>query len=130
MGERKVTWAGEEVDLAEYVLRNRAKLVLRPNSESAEMPAFEGASMDDVQWDRACKRAIRERYVVQEAVAPVTSKFPISVYGMLDYKEMEVDVHPHVCIGKVQSCSTWLTPASGAFSSAVGVTLTFVIEGR
>jgi len=130
MSERKVKWAGEEVDLAEYVLRNRAKLVLRPNSESAEIPSFEGASMDDVQWDRACKRAIRERYVVQEAVAPVTSKFPISMYGMLDYKEMEVDVHPHVCIGKVQSCSTWLTPASGAFSSAVGVTPTFVIDGR
>ncbi len=130
MGERKAQWGSEEVDLPEFVLKNRAKLVLRPNSESAEMPPFVGATMDDVQWDRACKRAIRERYVVQEVVAPVTAKFPISVYGMLDMKDMQVDVHPHVCVGKVQSCSTWLTPASGGFSTAVGVTPTFLLEGK
>ena len=130
MGERKAQWGTETVDLPEFVLKNRAKLVLRPNSDGSEMPAFEGASMDDVQWDRAVKRAIRERYVVQEAVAPVTAKFPISVYGMLDMKDMQVDVHPHVCIGKVQSCSTWLTPATSGFSTAVGITPTFLLEGK
>lgn len=130
MGERKVKWGGEEVDLPDFVLKNRMKLVLRPNGEASEMPEFAGASMDDVQWDRAVKRAIRERYVVQEVVAPVTAKFPLSVYGMLDVKEMQVDVHPHVCIGKVQSCSTWLTPANNSFSTAVGVTPTFILEGK
>jgi len=130
MGERKVNWGGEVVDLTDFVLKNREKLVLRPNSESAEMPVFEGAAMDDTQWDRACKRAIRERYVVQEVVAPVTAKFPISVYGVLDMKEMQVDVHPHVCMGKVQSCSTWLTPATSGFSTAVGVTPTFLLDGK
>jgi hypothetical protein len=104
--------------------------VLRPNSDSSEMTEFEGALMDDLQWDRACKRAIRERYVVQEVVAPVTARFPISVYGMLEMKEMRVDVHPHVCIGKVQSCSTWLTPATSGFSTAVGVTPTYILEGK
>ncbi len=130
MGERKVSWGGETVDLPGFVLKNREKLVLRPNSEFSEMVEYDGATMDDHQWGRACKRAIRERYVVQEAVAPVTEKFPISVYGMLEMKEMRVDVHPHVCIGKVQSCSTWLTPASGSFSTAVGVTPTYILEGR
>jgi uncharacterized circularly permuted ATP-grasp superfamily protein len=130
MGERKVSWGSEEVDLLDYVLKNRAKLVLRPNSDSSEVTDFEGASMDDMQWERACKRAIRERYVVQEVVAPVTAKFPISVYGMLDMKDMRIDVHPHVCIGKVQSCSTWLTPANSGFSTAVGVTPTYLLEGK
>ena len=130
MGERKVQWGGETVDLPDFVVKNRTKLVLRPNSDGSEMPVFEGTSMDDVQWDRAVKRAIRERYVVQEVVAPVTAKFPISVYGMMDMKEMAVDVHPHVCIGKVQSCSTWLTPATTGFSTAVGITPTFLLEGK
>jgi hypothetical protein len=130
MGERKVHWGGATVDLPDFVLKNRETLVLRPNGDSSEMTEFEGASMDDVQWERACKRAIRDRYVVQETVAPVTAKFPISVYGMLEMKEMRIDVHPHVCIGKVQSCSTWLTPAAGGFSSAVGVTPTFILEGK
>lgn len=130
MGERKAQWGSETVDLPEFVTKNRAKLVLRPNSDGSEMPVFEGSSMDDVQWDRAVKRAIRERYVVQEVVAPVTAKFPISVYGMLDMKDMQVDVHPHVCIGKVQSCSTWLTPATSGFSTAVGITPTFLLEGK
>lgn len=130
MGERKAQWGGEEVDLPEFALKNREKLVLRPNSDSDEMPAFEGASMDEAQWERACKRAIRERYVLQENLAPVTAKFPISVYGMLDMKDMRIDVHPHVCVGKVQSCSTWLTPANSGFSTAVGVTPTYVLEGK
>jgi hypothetical protein len=130
MGERKASWGAEEVDLPEFALKNRAKLVLRPNSDSSEVTEFEGASMDDTQWERACKRAIRERYVVQEVVAPVTARFPISVYGMLDMKEMRIDVHPHVCIGKVQSCSTWLTPANSGFSTAVGVTPTYLLEGK
>lgn len=130
MGERKVRWGGEQVDLPSFVLSNRETLVLRPNGESAEQSVFTGADMDDSQWERACKRAIRERYVVQEAVAPVTANFPISVYGMMDMKEMRVDVHPHVCLGKVQSCSTWLTPANGSFSTAVGVTPTFILESK
>ncbi|HEU0124469.1 MAG TPA: circularly permuted type 2 ATP-grasp protein [Bryobacteraceae bacterium] len=130
MGERKVNWGGEEVDLPEYALKNRERLVLRPNSESAEMPVFEGAAMDAAQWERACKRAVRERYVVQEAVAPVTAKFPINVYGSLEMKEMQVDVHPHICIGKVQSCSTWLTPANGGFSTAVGITPTYLLDNK
>jgi hypothetical protein len=49
---------------------------------------------------------------------------------MMDMKEMAVDVHPHVCIGKVQSCSTWLTPATTGFSTAVGITPTFLLEGK
>ncbi|MFN0103761.1 MAG: circularly permuted type 2 ATP-grasp protein [Bryobacteraceae bacterium] len=130
MGERMAQWGGQEVDLPEFVLKNREKLVLRPNGESAEMTVYEGASMDDLQWDRACKRAIRERYVVQEIIAPVTAKFPISVYGSLEMKEMRIDVHPHVCIGKVQSCSTWLTPATSGFSTAIGVTPTYILEGK
>ena len=130
MGERKVKWGKEEVDLPEFVLQNREKLVLLPNSETADTSVFEGAAMDEMQWERACKRAIRDRYVVQESVAPVTAKFPISVYGTMEMKEMRVDVHPHVCLGKVQSCSTWLTPANSAFSTAIGVTPTFILEGR
>ncbi|MBI2684801.1 MAG: circularly permuted type 2 ATP-grasp protein [Acidobacteria bacterium] len=130
MGERKALWGSEEVDLPEFVRKNREKLVLRPNGESTEMPVFDGATMDDVQWDRACKRAMRERYVAQEIVPTVTAKFPISVYGSLEMKEMQVDVHPHVCLGKVQSCSTWLTPANSGFSTAIGVTPTFLLEGK
>jgi hypothetical protein len=130
MGERKVLWGGETVDLPDFVLKNREKLVLRPNGDSSEGAEFEGAAMDDLQWDRACKRAIRERYVVQEVIAPVTAKFPISVYGQVEMKEMRVDVHPHVCIGKVQSCSTWLTPATSGFSTAVGVPATYILEGK
>ncbi len=130
MGERKTQWDGNEVDLPEFVMSNREKLVLRPNGDSSEQSVFEGADMDDTQWERACKRAIRERYVVQEVVAPVTANFPISVYGSVDMKEMRVDVHPHVCLGKVQSCSTWLTPANGSFSTAVGVTPTYILESK
>jgi hypothetical protein len=46
-------------------------------------------------------------------------------------RHMNVDVQPHVYLGKVQGCSSWLSEASaGAFSSLAGLAPTFILEGR
>jgi hypothetical protein len=127
MGEREVKWKGEEVDLVEFAIENREKLVLLPNAEGGELPEYIGPAMDDLQWERAVKRSLRERYVLQEVIAPVTASFPVSVYGTLEYKDMRVEVHPHLYMGKVQSASSWLTPDTAGFSTAVGVTPTFLL---
>lgn len=127
MGERTTRWKGKQVDLVEFAIENRKKLALLPNAEGGELTEYIGPAMDEVQWERAVKRSLRERYVLQEVVAPVTGTFPVSVYGELEYKEMRIEVHPHLYMGKVQSCSSWLTPDATAFSSAVGVTPTFLL---
>ncbi len=125
------TYAGGTVDLAEFVLKNREKLVLKPNDDSGEHHSIRGWETDDANWDRALRRALRTPYVVQEKVEAPHVSFPVLRYGEMEVKSMQVDLHPHAYLGKVQSCSSWLTANNGGgFSTITGLAPTFLIEPK
>ena len=63
----KTTYHGHSVDLPEFVMKHRAKLVLKPNDESAELASVFGAETDDMGWEKALRQAMRVPYVVQES---------------------------------------------------------------
>lgn len=131
VSERMVAWDGEEeVDLPAFITANRERLALRPNDDTEERQTFVGAAMDQAGWERAVRTALRSQYVVQENVKPPSAKFPVYSYGSLEMKEMRVEVHPHVYMGKVQSASSWLTPAAGTFSTVTGITPTYLLETK
>ncbi|MDP8982291.1 MAG: hypothetical protein M3O35_17070 [Acidobacteriota bacterium] len=127
----KTTWHDEEVDLPEFILQNREKLVLRPNDDSPDNDSFRGSEVDEAGWQKALKTAMRNPYVVQEALEPVHDLFPLLQYGHLEMRQMRVDVHPHSYLGKVQGCSSWLSAATqSGFSTLSGVAATFILEGK
>lgn len=131
VSERKVAWDGvKEVDLPQYILDKRERLVLRPNDDTEERQTFVGAEMTAVTWERAIRTALRSPYVAQENVKVPTSIFPVYSYGSVSLKAMRVDVQPHVYLGKVQSASSWLTPAAGTFSTVTGLTPTYILEPK
>jgi hypothetical protein len=86
--------------------------------------------MDGGEWDRALKQAGRSPYVVQERVDPVRSVFPLLTYGHLEFREMQVDVHPHAYLGKVQGCSSWLSTPKAGFTTAAGIVPTYIVEAK
>ncbi len=46
-------------------------------------------------------------------------------------RELQVDVHPHAYLGKVQGCSSWISePAAGGFSSIAGLAPTYLLEPK
>jgi hypothetical protein len=125
------TYHEDTVDLLEFILSNRAKLILKPNDEATGQRTFIGAELDEADWDRAMKTALRGSYVVQEATPVLKTTFPVDHYGTLDMKDMYVDVHPHSFLGKVNGCSSWLTPAgSNGFSTLTGLAPTFILESK
>lgn len=127
----KTTYQDEQVNLPEFILKNRERLVLRPNDDSPDQHSFNGADTDDSRWEKALKTALRSPYVVQEAVEPVIESFPLLQYGHLEMRKMRIDLHPHTYLGKVQGCSSWLTAASASgFSTLSGVAPTFILEGK
>ena len=63
-------------------------------------------------------------------VEPVKSIFPLMSYGHLEFREMQVDVHPHAYLGKVQGCSSWLSTGKTGFSSAAGIVPTFILDSK
>jgi len=127
----KTTLRDKKIDLPEFIIRNRETLVLRPNDISTDQHAFVGRETDQRGWERALRTAMQSSYVVQERVEPQAVQFPIYQFGTLEMRKMNVDVQPHVYLGKVQGCSSWLSDASGgSFSTLAGLSPTFILEGR
>lgn len=126
----KTTYGDQTVDLLEFITQNREKLALKPNDDYSDLHTYFGWEMDGGDWDRALKQAQRSPYVVQERVEPVRSVFPVMSFGSLEFREMQVDVHPHAYLGKVQGCSSWLTSGKAGFSTANGIVPTFILDSK
>ncbi|MGO9241190.1 MAG: hypothetical protein ACLQBJ_10305 [Bryobacteraceae bacterium] len=121
---------GVEIDLPDYILKHRHGLVLRPNDSDGELPTFDGATMSDAAWDRACRQALRQSYVVQERVEPHPVSFPVDLYGDVVYRDLNVEVSPQAFLGKVQGCVARISAAQGNYSTVSGYAPTFILESR
>lgn len=126
----KTTYGSETIDLIDFILQNRPRLVLKPNDDYSDQHTFFGSEVNDSGWQRALRQATRFPYVVQERVEPVRAVFPLSNWGHLEFREMQVDVHPHAYLGKVLSCSSWVSTGGTGFSSSAGLAPTFIIERK
>jgi hypothetical protein len=126
----KTTYDDKTVDLPEFIVQNRERLTLKPNDDYSDQHTYFGWEMDAGAWDRALKQAMRSPYVVQERVEPVRSVFPLIAFGHLEFREMQVDVHPHAYLGKVQGCSSWVSSGKNGFSTAAGVVPTFILDPK
>ena len=126
----KTTYEDRSVDLPEFITQHRQRLALKPNDDSSDLHTYRGWEMDDAGWERAIKQAMRAPYVVQERVEPVLSVFPLMSFGQLELREMQVDVHPHAYLGKVQGCTSWISSGKSGFSSASGLAPTFIVDQK
>ena len=126
----KTTYQDRPIDLPEFITRNRERLTLKPNDDYSDLHSYSGWEMDGADWERALKQAMRAPYVVQERVDPVRSVFPLMSFGQMEFREMQVDVHPHAYLGRVQGCSSWLSSGKSGFSTAAGIVPTFILESK
>lgn len=131
VAQTNTSYGEETVDLPEFILKNRERLVLKPNDESTENHVIHGAQADDAAWEKALKQAMRSSYVVQEVIEPTKATFPVYQYGSVSMRELRVDVHPHSFLGKVQGCSSWITAETpSGFSTITGLAPTFIIDSK
>lgn len=126
----KTTYGEQTIDLLEFITQNREKFALKPNDDYSDLHTYFGWEMDAAEWERALKQAARAPYVVQERVEPVRSVFPVWNFGTMEFRDMQVDIHPHAYLGKVQGCSTWLSTGKAGFSSASGIVPTFILDPK
>ncbi|MBK9167017.1 MAG: hypothetical protein IPM24_06070 [Bryobacterales bacterium] len=125
----RTTYREESIDLPEFILKNRERLVLRPNDDYTGLGTFYGWEMDDAAWERAVRQGVRTTYVVQERVDAPRFTFPLETFGPIEFREMRVNLHLQAALGKIHSCSSWLTASSSTgFSFTSGLAPTFVLE--
>ncbi len=124
---------GEEVDLLEFILANRDRLVLKPNDDYGGHGIYIGWNTDAIAWNEAMRAALANGdYLVQERVPTAREVFPaLMENGSVEFAEQLVDLDPLLFYGKVGSAFTRLSSTELAnVSSGGGMVPTYIIGSR
>ena len=129
----KSDYFGEEVDLVDYIKRNRNKLVLKPNDDYGGHGITIGWNSDEAAWSAALESALADGdYLAQERVPTAREVFPaLTADGRIEFEEQLVDLDPLLFNGKVKSAFTRLSSTELAnVSSGGGMVPTFIISEK
>lgn len=111
VADRKTTYAGQAVDLVEFVADNRDRFVLKPNDDYGGAGVVLGWECSADGWEATLKQALERPYVVQEKVKLVERKFPSWINGELSINKRYVDTDPYAFNGQtIYGCLTRLSP--------------------
>lgn len=124
---------GKEVDLLEFILNNRDRLVLKPNDDYGGHGIYIGWNTDEIAWNEAMRDALSNKdYLVQERVPTAREVFPaLQEDGSVEFAEQLVDLDPLLFYGKVGSAFTRLSYSELAnVSSGGGMVPTFIIDEK
>ena len=129
----KSDYRGEEIDLIEFVVANRNRLVLKPNDDYGGRGISIGWNTTETDWDGALRAALDDGdYLVQERVPTARETFPaIMADGAISFAEQLVDLDPLLFNGKVRSAFTRLSATELAnVSSGGGMVPTYIISSK
>ena len=128
---RHIPWTRRvRPELAEDISLRRQTLVLKPNDEYGGKGVVLGWTVGQAEWEDAIEVALRESYVVQEAVEIPRVPFPVALDG-LQYIDLAVDLDPYLFDGRVGGFMTRVSAAAllNVTAGAGSVVPTFVLEG-
>jgi len=111
---RKVRYEDQEVELLEWTVKNRERLMLLPDRPAPDLRTYAGSEMTGAAWEWAVKQALRTPYVVQECVPAAGETFPFFQYGEFKLRQVEVTVQAQLLAGELGECTAIL------FSKAAG----------
>ncbi|HKS27947.1 MAG TPA: hypothetical protein VJS44_09015 [Pyrinomonadaceae bacterium] len=124
---------GEEIELLDYILKRRDRLVLKPNDDYGGHGIYIGWNTDESSWNEALNKAVADGdYLVQERVPTARETFPaLQPDGSVQFAEQLVDLDPLLFDGKVGSAFTRLSFTELAnVTSGGGMVPTFIISRK
>jgi hypothetical protein len=128
---RKTLHKGKEVDLLEYVRRNREAFMLKPNDDYGGRGISFGNRVEQAEWEKMLGLALKEDYIVQEMLDLRTEEFPIFSEHDWGLQQMFVDTNPFIFRGQMHGAMVRLSDSPLVnVTSGGGETGFFVIEGR
>jgi uncharacterized circularly permuted ATP-grasp superfamily protein len=129
----KCDYFGREVDLLEFIMSNRDRLVLKPNDDYGGHGIYIGWNTDEIAWNEAMRGALANGdYLVQERVPTAREVFPaLQADGSIEFAEQLVDLDPLLFYGQVRSAFTRLSFTELAnVSSGGGMVPTYIIDKK
>jgi uncharacterized circularly permuted ATP-grasp superfamily protein len=89
-------YQGQTIDLLEFVYRNRARFVIKPNDEYGGKGVCLGFDTDDARWAEAIAEGIRHGFVVQEVVDISKEPFLMKTANGWQSVPTVVDLDPYL----------------------------------
>ena|SRR5215813_1449619 len=129
----KTDYFGKEIDLPEFIVENRDRLVLKPNDDYGGHGISIGWNTDELRWEEALRSAlVNGDYLVQERVPTAREIFPaILADGSVNFAEQLVDLDPLLFNGRARSAFTRLSSTELAnVSSGGGMVPTYILSGK
>jgi hypothetical protein len=129
VADRRTTRKRRRIDLLQFIRKNRARLVLKPNDDYGGHGVYFGSRMDEREWDNAIATALSGDYIVQDAIDLRTEMFPIFSETEWSLQPMFVDTNPFLFRGNV--CGAMVRLSSSPIvnvTSGGGETGFFVIK--
>lgn len=129
--DRATHYRGREIELVEYVRKQREGFVLKPNDDYGGRGITFGNRSSEAAWDVAISEALAGDYVVQELVDLRTEEFPIFRDDRWALQPMFVDTNPFIFRGRVTGAMVRLSDSPIVnVTSGGGETGFFVIEEK
>ena len=112
VAEGRTQFGGQQVELVETIRKNKAQMVLKPNTEYGGRDVFIGSEVSDADWDGALARALAGDWVVQQRVAIPEEPFPVVTPEGLRFEPRKVNINPFALGGAYGSCVSRLSTQS------------------
>jgi uncharacterized circularly permuted ATP-grasp superfamily protein len=128
--EGHTTYGGKVVDLGDFVVAHRDRLVLKPNDEYGGKGVVLGWTIDQHEWEQSFLAALASSYVVQERVEVPRYPFPV-VLGRMHFLDLSIDHNPYLFWGGVSGCLARVSSSAllNVTAGAGSVVPTYVIAG-
>jgi uncharacterized circularly permuted ATP-grasp superfamily protein len=128
--EGHTTYAGKIVDLGDFVIAHRERLVFKPNDEYGGKGVVLGWTIDQHEWEQSFLAALASSYVVQERVDVPRHPFPV-VLGQMHFLDLSIDHNPYLFWGGVSGCLARVSSSAllNVTAGAGSVVPTYVIAG-
>ena len=131
--DRRTVNNGEQVDLLQFIARQKDQMVLKPNDDYGGAGIVLGWQVDDAEWDNAIKHALATPYIVQQRVPIPSEPYPSWIDGKLHIFDRMLDTAPFVSYGQYAEgfLSRLSTAALLNVTAGGGSTVpTFLVEKR
>jgi len=125
----KTTYRGVERDLLDVLVRERERLVIKPNDDYGGHGVVIGWETDAASWEKAIRLALDSSFVVQERVMVEKVRMAMFTADTLVTDEMFIDFNPFLFLNHVEGALVRLSASSLCnVSSGGGETALLVLE--
>ena len=95
------TWHGRRIDLPEFALANRERLVLKPTGNYGGRGVTLGRECTADEWQRALTESLGARFVIQERVETKPEPFPVGEGDGFRLENRYADFSPYTWQGEL-----------------------------